>query len=66
MRKLLGILKSRMTKGTVKALVGLGVYILYKSFGIEIDPLLMTLIDAVCVGLIGYGIFNNPTDKENY
>lgn len=65
-KKLLTELKRRLTPRTVRALVS-GAYMLFRAIGlIKYDPLLESLVDAVATYFLGYGIFNNPTDKENF
>lgn len=59
-------LKSRLTPSTIRALVS-GVYMVLRAVGvIDYNPTLEAMIDAISTYFVGYGIFNNPTDKENF
>lgn len=60
-------LTSKAAWTAVAALVGflLGNYGLYAKIGLT-DATYKTLVDLIFVALAAFGIFNNPTDKENF
>lgn len=47
------------------SVVALIVFILKTYFNIEV-PEIDTLVDLIVIVLIGFGILNNPTDKDKF
>jgi uncharacterized membrane protein len=60
-------LRSKAAWAAIAALLGfiLGNYGLYDAIGLT-DKSYQALVDLIFAALAAFGIFNNPTDSENF
>lgn len=48
------------------SLAALIAFCVKEFFGIDIDATIDGLLNVLCPVLVGFGIVNNPTDKEHF